>query len=164
MSRDQRIDQSATSYCFANSKQFAEQLIWWRHTLVRPSVLYSLLFQNTLSIWYSFDFSMEINIGFWYISKAWNLVKSRLYKNYKYATNWNLCIHCAQLSAHWPKLWQKYRIWCPLHASFHICQFWAKIKVAKGLCTHSGLWLFFTFLVFVVANLVITAQCTLHKT
>ena len=43
---------------------------------------------------------------------------------------------------------------------FTFANFWAKIKVAKGLCTHSGLWLFFIFLVFVVANLVITAQCT----
>ena len=46
------------------------------------------------------------------------------------------------------------------HFTFANCQFWAK-KVAKGLCTKFLTFdFFFTFLVFVVANLVITAQCT----
>ena len=63
-----------------------------------------------------------------------------------------------------PKSWQKCRIWCPLHASFANCQFWAKKSSKRSLHKISALWLFFfTFLVFVVANLVITAHCIRPK-
>ena len=63
---------------FANSKQqFAEQLIWWRHTLVRPSGLYDfelnvcfvsfLAFNKDLSevypMWIAFLFLIVINLG-----------------------------------------------------------------------------------------------------